>query len=212
MSKVLQETNAHSSSTARPMSNMARLGAQQGTAAWFPGIVPSNFEYDTYAHMRISGRRANNSSITSEIFETTVASYGGEVANILSFGHRVENLLAHVVEVVSNATNTEVAKSSSRVLLIIQDALRRFEQRGIDLSNLPQLHAAILDDGAVSIEWIFSDFRIGFTIETNGNDSGWFLVSTDKHGEINAFGYLSVENITSLIEWLLAFVLMAART
>jgi len=101
----------------------------------------------------------------------------------------------------------EVAKSARELLLIIQETISDFQGFGFDLGHLPPLQAFNVDDGSVLIEWIFSNFRIGFNIEPNPEDSGWYLVSSKNLGEVSASGYISNINISPLFLWLFNFAL-----
>lgn len=91
------------------------------------------------------------------------------------------------------------------ILSIIQDSVLFLTGNGIDLSHLPQLEAFNVDDGSLLIEWLFEDFRIGFSLEINISESNWYLVTNQKLGEINASGYLSDTKKTVL--WLLNFII-----
>ena len=74
--------------------------------------------------------------------------------------------------------NPRVAEQLGNLLSIIDVVVNRIvEQEGIDLSSIPLLHAHVEEDGSVLLEWVFQDFRIGFNIEPNPNDSGWHLLS-----------------------------------
>ena len=57
------------------------------------------------------------------------------------------------------------------------------------------------------IEWIFENFRVGFTIEKNSEESGWYLVSGKNLGQINAYGNLNKADDEKLLSWLLVFVI-----
>jgi hypothetical protein len=109
--------------------------------------------------------------------------------------------------VVRQIHNKQIAKEAKKLLLNVQDIINSFQQFGIDLSHLPPLQAFLPDDGSILIEWIFPDFRIGFSLEPNLDDSGWYLVSNKKLGEISASGYVSGIDLKNLILWLLNFVL-----
>lgn len=115
-------------------------------------------------------------------------------------------LFRNAWKVVREINNQDIAKSARELLITLQDTLAIYQQSGFDLSHLPPLHAFFVNDGSILFEWIFNDFRIGFNIEANPNDSGWYLVSNRKLGEISASGYMGVE-INKLIILLLSFIL-----
>jgi hypothetical protein len=60
----------------------------------------------------------------------------------------------------------------------------RVRQERSDLTDIPPICAHLSEDGSVLLEWIFSDFRIGFNIEPNPDESGWHLISNKRLGEI----------------------------
>jgi len=103
-----------------------------------------------------------------------------------------------------NQTNAEVAR---KILLVIQETIIDFQHLKFDLGYLPQLHAFNVDDGSVLIEWIFDDFRIGFSIESEPKESSWYLVSNTNSGEMAASGYISRVDIKTLALWLINFVI-----
>lgn len=69
------------------------------------------------------------------------------------------------------------------------------ELQSIARNDLPPFHVAEGEDGSVAIEWIFPHFRLGFSVEPDEKDSGWFFVSDETMGTINACGYLSEAGI-----------------
>jgi hypothetical protein len=119
-------------------------------------------------------------------------------------------LIESAWQIVCQTRDQNVSKEAGKLLDMIQEAiislqpLRRF---GIELSHLPPLQAFNVDDGSILIEWIFDDFRVGFSIEPDPKDSGWYLVSNENLGTINASGYTSDTNLRKVILWLLDFAL-----
>ncbi|MEA3486654.1 MAG: hypothetical protein U9R20_03265 [Thermodesulfobacteriota bacterium] len=72
--------------------------------------------------------------------------------------------------------------------------------------------ASLLDDGSLTIEWISHDYRIGFSIEPNPDESGWYIVSVKKVGGTNAYGNISNINNRNLIQWLLNYILLNSKS
>jgi hypothetical protein len=122
---------------------------------------------------------------------------------------RRSNLIRPALKIIQNVANQNIAMQAKDILFLIQESVNAFSQQSnIDLSFLPPLQAFdVVDDGSILIEWIFDDFRIGFNLESNFQDSGWFLVSNKNLGEIGASGYTSGINTKTLISWLLNFVI-----
>jgi len=116
--------------------------------------------------------------------------------------------------VVGSAWNTvniceviETVAEAKNVLSTIYQMIFTFKQFNFDIGYLPPLKAFNLEDGSVLIEWIYPDFRVGFSIEENKKESGWYLVSNKKLGEISASGFLESIDINRLVLWLLNFVI-----
>jgi hypothetical protein len=110
-------------------------------------------------------------------------------------------------ELIHKIENKSVAKDANRMLAILQEMVSTFHQFQFDVHDIPPLQAFVADDGAALFEWIFKDYRIGFNIEPNPKDSGWFLVTNRNLGEISASGFLSGIEVNPLILWLLNFIL-----
>jgi hypothetical protein len=56
------------------------------------------------------------------------------------------------------------------------------------------------------LEWIFQQFRIGFSLEQEEEESSWFLVSTADYGGVQVSGVLEKVEIDPVMAWLVAFV------
>ncbi|KKM89299.1 hypothetical protein LCGC14_1250120 [marine sediment metagenome] len=57
--------------------------------------------------------------------------------------------------------------------------------------GLPVLGIFNIDDGSILIEFSFSNLlRVGFNIETDQQNSGWYVVSNEILGGITACGYI----------------------
>jgi hypothetical protein len=105
--------------------------------------------------------------------------------------------------------NQDVAERSRMLLSALLETINSFQHFGFDMDHLPPVRAFNVDDGSVLIEWIFADFRIGFNIEPNPENSSWYLVSNKKLGEIAASGFMPSAEIEAKksVVWLLSFVL-----
>jgi hypothetical protein len=130
-------------------------------------------------------------------------------------GDRAPNYLPLLVEdgLLNNAwgltlkTSKNLSDDARRVLSVIQQSLNTFRQLGIDVSYLPELQGFLADDGSLLLEWSFNDYRIGFSIEPNAEESSWFLVANESLGEISASGFITQNDLKPLILWLLNFIL-----
>ena len=81
-------------------------------------------------------------------------------------------------DIFSKIKNKCVAEQLDKLLSIIDKIFNVSQQQGgVDFSCIPPMHAHVEEDGSVLLEWVFPDFRIGFNIEPDPDDSGWHLVS-----------------------------------
>jgi hypothetical protein len=84
--------------------------------------------------------------------------------------------------------------------VIVSELLDRINALTVG-SGLPPLRTFRPEDGSVLMEWIFPDFRIGFSIDPVEEDSSWYLVSNSKLGNIMRDGYLSDVDIPKLVKF-----------
>lgn len=116
------------------------------------------------------------------------------------------NIIDGAFNTLKQFQNQEIVKIAKNLLFTIQKIVNKSQQYGIDLYYLPPLHTFPVDDGSLLIEWIFEDFRIGFSLEQNKSESSWYLVTNPKIGEISASGYLSNGDNEKIVIWLLNFI------
>jgi hypothetical protein len=104
--------------------------------------------------------------------------------------------------------NESVAQQLSTLLSTIQQMTAVARQGKAGLADLPLLHARLDEDGSVLLEWVFPDFRIGFNIEPERDNSGWHLVTNKRLGEITMSGQLVnvSETVVSLLEFVFSNV------
>ena len=65
-------------------------------------------------------------------------------------------------------------------------------------SNAP-LRASVLDDGALLIEWTLSDRRLGFSFESNPEESGWYFVFSKGSSERCEAGTMNQLDVPRLV-------------
>ena len=122
----------------------------------------------------------------------------------------VQNLITPAWNAVRQVEDQKVADEARSVLLMIEKTSLIVQSRGIDLAHLPQLHAFDVQDGSILIEWIFGDFRVGFSIEPIPAESSWYLVSNAKLGGISVARNIPQDEFETqnLISELLSFVIL----
>lgn len=81
------------------------------------------------------------------------------------------------------------------------------------LSNLKEipnfLPAFILtvEEDSLFLEWVFKDFRVGFTISVSEDESMWFMITNKNLEELSVSGDLKSSDYYSVILRILGFVL-----
>jgi len=114
---------------------------------------------------------------------------GGQTASFPLYGE--SDPVSEARSIVSKIEDPCVAKQVERLLFVIHKLIEAVRQVRADLRDIPPLHAYQSEDSSVLVEWVFPDFRIGFNIESNQEDSGWHLVSNKRLGEVTASGQLT---------------------
>lgn len=116
----------------------------------------------------------------------------------------VSNLVKNLKAIIPQVENPVITDQLDKLLVSIYMMIKIVQHRRPDLDDIPPLTTQVEEDGAVLLQWKFTDFRIGFNIESDPSESGWHLVSNEKLGEITASGRLS--NINETVQYLLNFI------
>ena len=157
----------------------------------------------TDSSTRVTLPRTLYSHLTPQLYPSTI---GGKIWTSFITVAEVSLIVEPVLKTLDETKDMKVKEDAKRLVLTIIGIINELKKLGIDFNNLPSLQAENIDDGSVLIEWIFNDFRVGFTIEKNKDESGWYLVTTKKLGFINASGYFLDTEKEKLLIWLVSFV------
>lgn len=86
----------------------------------------------------------------------------------------------------------------SRASEIFKVAQRELTAQGIlDLGTLKRTE---LDDGGVLIEFVMRKARLGFSIELDEGESGWYFVSDESAGAVLASGSIRGMRVQALVD------------
>jgi hypothetical protein len=107
----------------------------------------------------------------------------------------------------SQIPNEQLRKMTSQFLSDFQRVIMLNRTRIEGSGRLPPLKIRWLEDDSVLTEWIFKDFRIGFSIEPKEKESSWYLVANRNLDEVSTSGTLDLSGPESLLSNLLSFVL-----
>lgn len=150
----------------------------------------------------------SNSPIFYLQSHTEDQTFGREyLSNFYSFSIST-NLIEDALESIKETDNPAISGRAREMLTSIQDKIDTLIKYKIDLLTLPKIRAFNVDDGSILLEWIFNDFRVGFSIEQIESESSWYLVSNEKYGETNASGFISENNFDNILLWLINFIIL----
>jgi len=117
------------------------------------------------------------------------------------------NILINASDAIRRITDPEKQRDVVKFLLSVQNILLTNRFALDSIGSLPPLRININEDDSVLVEWIFRDFRIGFSIETDRSQSNWYLVSNQNLNQVDFSGLLSLQDIDELLTSIIAFVL-----
>jgi hypothetical protein len=75
---------------------------------------------------------------------------------------------------------------------------------GIDLSVAPSLEIVDAEDGSVLIEWNLADRKVGFNIEPQEGQSGWYFAFSRASGGQCGSGSLASLDVKDLLQRMFA--------
>jgi hypothetical protein len=116
-------------------------------------------------------------------------------------------ILSSAWQLVRSLPPSSLTKQATEILTILQQLISTFRQMNFNLGNILQLNSYSVDDGSILFEWAFPEYRLGFNIETDVEESGWYLISTRQLGAITASGSINSANAPTLVLWLLNFII-----
>lgn len=101
----------------------------------------------------------------------------------------------------------EVSQNTEQFINKFNSELQRINSYYDFQNALPRFSLLHDDDGSVCLEWPFPDYRIGFVIDKNIDESSWFLVANKKMEELWTSGQLNIEKPEMPIRKILKYVL-----
>jgi hypothetical protein len=107
-------------------------------------------------------------------------------------------------DVTSAAREHLRAVSDERSVLAAQRVLDALKEQSLALGarELSPVALSQGEDGVILIEWMFPHFRLGFSIEPTEAESGWYFVSDETAGSVNACGALGERGTSTALSLL----------
>ncbi|MBM3932798.1 MAG: hypothetical protein FJ319_00580 [SAR202 cluster bacterium] len=140
---------------------------------------------------KIDGGGTSDSVVSigsTEAYLPSDQTFGGYIQPTMPLG--TDNPLRSAWRLVNSLENGAVADQARQILTSLHNILTHSAG---DKSNLPEMEAALLDDGSLLLEWALPEFRVGIGIEKDSRNSGWFVVSTSRVGGIKASDLLTAD-------------------
>lgn len=146
----------------------------------------------------------NNIVFTSSINEnyTTYAASSLNTTNkdvFFSGAPIVRTVIGNVVKSLKDIPTKAVQEYAVQFCQSFQEVLIAALERNKVSAGLPALSPSILEDGSFLIQWVFKDFRIGFSIEPIIEESSWYMVKFSKFNEVQSSGPLILDSLKAQI-------------
>lgn len=119
----------------------------------------------------------------------------------------VNRIIGPTLKALSEAINPNVLKEAQELIYIIIEIILELNKSSFNINNLPPLIAANLEDGSFLVEWLFTNYRIGFVIEVDSKESIWYLVARSASSDTNLSGSL-VDNKKEILTQLVSYVVV----
>lgn len=134
------------------------------------------------------------------------ATSGGTPGHLFFESH-VGRIVEPIFRATKKAGDTNIGREARDLAQTIVDLVLELQSGNVDITNIPSLHAEMLDDHSLLVEWLFPNYRIGFSICSDARDSSWYMVSTSASTASNQSGALGTDKKT-LLTGLVSFVVM----
>lgn len=113
------------------------------------------------------------------------------------FNACVSTIRARIGTLANERMNAELSE-------LLRELGRGVVETGIDISSAPKLEIFDAEDGSVLIEWNFADRRLGFNIEPQEGQSGWYFAFSRNSGGQCGSGLLASLDTKDLLQRMFA--------
>ena len=138
-------------------------------------------------------------------FELVDATSNGKID-----GKYVSQEIRRIFEPIQSALQKKsiasINKQVEYIVLQLMQSIVLLPKFKIDITNIPSFCATYLEDGTFLMEWLSTNYRIGFVIDENPKDSIWYLVSKGETTDSNDSGNLSGDDMDDIIIRLVSYV------
>jgi len=118
------------------------------------------------------------------------------------------DVFSGLTQKVTGLDNSEVALQVKQVILCLYLSLQKAHRKKSLSNYLSRINIVQQEDKAALLEWSFQDFRVGFTLEPEKSESGYFVVSQDKSaGSFMTDTQKLDDNISRTVDSIVEYVL-----
>jgi hypothetical protein len=160
----------------------------------------NEYSYDSTSNKGITISTSNETA-NSTLFENSYLSqdyFHALPNNINIFSKAKKNL--------DKISNPGVEKFTIKFIHLFERLLIDTVNKMKTSNYLPPMPMKPEEDGSVFFEWIFKDFRIGFSIEVNIEESYWYLITNKNLEEFNVSGELKANELNFTISKIIKYV------
>lgn len=111
-----------------------------------------------------------------------------------------------VMKALLETKNKDIVKDVRELIAIIVELLLQLSASNFDIKNLPPLHGVNLDNGSFLIEWLSTNYRVGFLIEADPKESIWYLILKSASSDSNLSGSLTGQERRATLTQLVSYV------
>jgi len=117
------------------------------------------------------------------------------------------NVFSSLKTSVSDLEDAAVAEQVGKVLSNLYFSLQKASRQKIPNKYLSRINLVQQEGKAALLEWNFQDFRVGFTLEPDKNESSYFVVSQDKTAGSFMADTQKLDDISWSVDKLVEYVL-----
>lgn len=118
------------------------------------------------------------------------------------------NVFSRIYSNILKLEDPEVTKQVHQVLLNLYLSLQKISKYQSIENYLSRINLVQMEDKTALLEWNFEDFRVGFNLEPDKNDSSYFIVSQDKRvGHLLANTQKIGADLWKIVEKIVEYVL-----
>lgn len=115
-------------------------------------------------------------------------------------------VFSNVIEYLSNIDSKNIKGFITELIKSFQEVLIKEYNEKYIYNHLPKMKIEEQDD-SIFLEWIFKDFRIGFSIEDEIDESTWYIITNVNLEEFTKSGYINKKNYCDIVFKIIKYVL-----